>query len=169
MTPTNSLPPPQPLPEHLWGDKWQVASFPAGELVAYFENQPIPFLSLPPDTHPLSLGIASNARLSGIIIEAGRQSMQLAQWLADRQPQTLNYIEATVGESGGLVLTTHSRERWILATFEDSEMATSAQKYEQRKKDHQGLHFLLIQPDNSGMTYSGFWLLKDPQSSKKEA
>ena len=34
------------------------------------------------------------------------------------------------------------------------------QKYEQQKGDSQGLHFLLIQPDDSGMTETGIWLLK---------
>ncbi|NEQ67039.1 MAG: DUF1092 family protein, partial [Symploca sp. SIO2D2] len=24
-----------------------------------------------------------------------------------------------------------------------------------------GLHFLLVQPDDSGMTYTGFWLLQN--------
>jgi hypothetical protein len=168
MTHSNPLSPPQPLPEDIWGDRWQFSSFQASELVPYFENQPIPFLFLPPDYHPLSLGIASSARLSGIIIEAGRQSMRLARWLADHLPQMINYISATAGKSGGLVLTTLARERWILATFEDSEMAISAKQYEQRKKANQGLHFLLVQPDDSGMTYSGFWLLRNPESENKK-
>jgi hypothetical protein len=46
-----------------------------------------------------------------------------------------------------------------VATFEDREVAAAAANYEQRKQLSQGLHFLLVQPDESGMTYSGFWLL----------
>ncbi|HEY9750428.1 MAG TPA: Tab2 family RNA-binding protein, partial [Allocoleopsis sp.] len=51
-------------------------------------------------------------------------------------------------------------DRWVLATFEDAEVRAAAQAYEQRKQAAQGLHFLLVQPDDSGMTYSGFWLLQ---------
>ncbi len=43
-----------------------------------------------------------------------------------------------------------------VATFEDQEVLL-AQVYEQRKNQSQGLHFLLVQPDDLGMTYSGFW------------
>lgn len=52
-------------------------------------------------------------------------------------------------------------DRWVMATFEDSEMAAAAQTYQQRKQLIKGLNFLLVQPDDSGMTYSGFWLLQD--------
>jgi hypothetical protein len=51
-------------------------------------------------------------------------------------------------------------DRWILVTFEDAEVAQAAQVYEQRKQQSQGLHFLLVQPDDSGITYTGFWLLQ---------
>ena len=50
--------------------------------------------------------------------------------------------------------------RWVFLTFEDAEMAQSAQQYEQPKEGSQGLHFLLIQPDDAGMTETGIWLLK---------
>jgi hypothetical protein len=52
------------------------------------------------------------------------------------------------------------RDRWILNTFDDPDMRSAAQQYEQRKQASQGLHFLLVQPDDSGMTYTGFWLLR---------
>ncbi|MDE5086380.1 MAG: Tab2/Atab2 family RNA-binding protein, partial [Trichodesmium sp. St16_bin2-tuft] len=49
---------------------------------------------------------------------------------------------------------------WVVATFSDQEVSGAGQVYEQRKQQSQGLHFLLVQPDDSGMTYSGFWLLE---------
>ena len=48
----------------------------------------------------------------------------------------------------------------IINTFEDADVASAAQRHEQQKAISQGLHFLLVQPDDSGMTYSGFWLLQ---------
>ncbi|MHC5721400.1 MAG: Tab2 family RNA-binding protein, partial [Nostoc sp.] len=39
-------------------------------------------------------------------------------------------------------------------------VTTAAQAFEQLKQQSRGLHFLLVQPDDSGMTYSGFWLLR---------
>ena len=56
--------------------------------------------------------------------------------------------------SGGLALELCLVDRWILGTFEDSDMAQAAQQYELRKNDSQGLHFLVVQADDSAVTYS---------------
>lgn len=154
-------PPPQPLPENLWGEEWRFAGIPAGELVEMFGDRPIPIVDMPEYIWPVNLGLASNILIPGLIIYGGRRSMQLARWLQQARPVSLNYIITAVGESGGVVLEAGLVDRWILATFEDSEVALSAQSYQQRKQASSGLHFLLVQPDNSGMTFSGFWLLKE--------
>jgi hypothetical protein len=152
--------PPQALPENLWGEEWRFATFKAGDLIDYFRDRPIPFLELPDSLFPMNLGIASTVSIPGIIIYGGRKSLILARWLQEAKPFSLNYLATEVGRSGGLVLESGLSDRWIIATFEDEEVARSAQAYEQRKKASQGLHFLLVQPDDSGMTYSGFWLLQ---------
>ena len=46
-------------------------------------------------------------------------------------------------------------------TFEGEQAAKIAQDYERKKQQSQNLHFLLIQPDDSGMTHTGFWLLQE--------
>ena len=152
--------PPQAVPENLWGDKWRLGTFKAGDFLDYFSDRPIPIKDLPEELNPIDLGIASDIKIPGLVIYGGRQSMYLARWLADNQPVSLNYIPTDVEKSGGLILESGLVDRWVLLTFEDSEMAQSAQKYEQQKEDSQGLHFLLIQPDDSGMTETGIWLLK---------
>lgn len=154
-------PPPQPLPEQFWGDNWRFASLFSGEIIPYFAYQPIPILEIDPYDDPFLLGIPSDHRLSGIIIQGGGNSMQLARRLGEITPYSLNYIPTEKGKSGGLVLESGLVDRWILATFEDEEIALSAQQYEQQKQENKGLHFLLIQPDDSGITYSGFWLLRN--------
>jgi hypothetical protein len=154
-------PPPQPLPENLWGESWRFATLPAGEIVETFCNRPLPILVVPDSLLPVNLGIASTLSVPGTIIYGGRKSMYIARWLQDVNPFSLNYIPKEIGQSGGLVLEAGLRDRWIIATFEDAEVAKSAQLYEQRKQASQGLHFLLVQPDDSGVTYSGFWLLQD--------
>jgi hypothetical protein len=83
--------------------------------------------------------------------------MQIARWLKQVQPVSLNYI---AGEPDGLILEAGLADRWVIATFDDTEVAIAAKKYQSRLQQSQGLHFLLIQPDDSGMTYSGFWLLQ---------
>jgi hypothetical protein len=60
-----------------------------------------------------------------------------------------------------LVLEAGLADRWILATFADEEVTNAGKLYQQRKQLSRGLHFLLVQPDDSGMTHSGFWLLQD--------
>ncbi len=152
--------PPQPLAEKLWGDKWHFASFKAGELVNYFSDRPIPIMDFPESLNPINLGISSDVNIPGVIIYGGRKSLYLARWLEENKPVSLNYIPTTVGQSGGLILESGLIDRWVLLTFENVDMAQSAQQYENQKNDSQGLHFLLIQPDDSGMTYTGIWLLK---------
>lgn len=153
--------PPQPLPEGLWGESWRFATLPAGEIAEFFGDRPIPILVMPSSLLPANLGLTSTLSVPGIIIYGGRISMYLARWLRDVKPFFLTYIPSEIGKSGGLVLESGLRDRWILATFEDAEVAKSAQLYEQQKQASQGLHFLLVQPDDSGVTYSGFWLLRD--------
>lgn len=153
-------PPPQAIPESLWGDKWRFATFKAGDFIDYFSDRPIPIKVLPEDLNPINLGIASDVNLPGVVIYGGKKSMYLARWLADNQPVSLNYIPTDINKSGGLILESGLMDRWVLLTFEDAEMATSAQQYEQQKEQSQGIHFLLIQPDDSGMTQTGIWLLR---------
>ncbi|MDZ8185407.1 MAG: Tab2/Atab2 family RNA-binding protein [Nostoc sp. ChiSLP02] len=150
-------PPPAPLPENLLGEQWRFATLPAGELVDAFAQRPIPILHVPEYLKPINLGLASTVAVPGAIVYGGRRSMQLARWLQQARPVELNYIS---GAPDGLILEAGLVDRWVLATFEDPEVTTAAQVYEQRKQQSQGLHFLLVQPDDSGMTYSGFWLLQ---------
>ena len=149
-------PPPVPLPENLWGDGWRFASLPAGDIEEAFQGRPLPILEMPELLLPLNLGLASTVPVPGVVIDGGRQSMRLAKWLQDAQPLALNYI---AGEPDGLILEAGLVDRWVVATFEYSEVKAAAQIYQQRKQLSKGLHFLLVQPDDSGMTYTGFWLL----------
>ena len=40
-------PPPQPLPEELWGDKWGFASLMAEDMVEVIRDRPIPIVDMP--------------------------------------------------------------------------------------------------------------------------
>lgn len=151
-------PPPTPLPENLWGEQWRFATLPAGDVEEAFADRPIPILKMPEFLLPINLGLASTVPVPGVVIYGGRQSIRLARWLQEVQPVALNYV---AGSPGGLVLEAGLVDRWIVATFEDKEVVAAALAYEQRKQAGQGLHFLLVQPDDSGMTYSGFWLLRE--------
>lgn len=150
-------PPPLPLSENLWGDRWRFASLPAGNVEEAFADRPMPILEMPDFLLPLKMGLASTVAIPGVAIDGGRQSMQLARWLQKAKPVSLNYI---AGAPDGLVLEAGLVDRWIVATFEDKDVAAAARTYEQRKQLSRGLHFLLVQPDDSGMTYTGFWLLQ---------
>ncbi|MBD2742581.1 Tab2/Atab2 family RNA-binding protein [Coleofasciculus sp. FACHB-1120] len=150
-------PPPVPLPENLWGEQWRFATLPAVAVVEAFAERPIPILEMPEFLLPINLGLASTVPVPGVVIYGGRQSMRLARWLQEAHPVSLNYI---AGAPDGLVLEAGLVDRWIVATFEDKEVTAAAQAYQQRQQQSRGLHFLLVQPDESGMTYSGFWLLR---------
>ena len=149
-------PPPVPLAENLWGDRWRFATLPASNIKDIIER-PIPILAVPEFLLPLNLGLSSTLPIPGVVIDGGRQSMKLARWLEAAQPYFLKYVS---GDPDGLILEAGLVDRWVVATFSDREVSLAAQVYEERKQDSQGLHFLLVQPDDSGMTYSGFWLLQ---------
>lgn len=151
-------PPPMPLAENIWGEEWRFASLTAGDVVEVFGDCPIPILKMPEYLLPINLGLASTIPVPGVIIYGGKQSMRLARWLQQADPVALNYIGGT---PDGLVLEAGLVDRWIVATFEDKQVGVAAKAYEQRKQQSRGLHFLLVQPDDSGMTYTGFWLLRD--------
>lgn len=150
-------PPPGPLPDHLWGDQWRFAAIAAGDLLPAFQPRPIPICQMPEALWPVNLQLPSTVPIPGIVIDGGRQSMQLARWLLQAQPVALTYIP---GEPDGLILEAGLVDRWVLTTFDDPEVIAAAQTFRQRLQFSQGLHFLLVQPDDSGMTYSGFWLLQ---------
>ena len=148
--------PPEPLLENLWGEEWRFANISAGDIVDEFTDRPIPILQIPEFVQPINLGLASTVRIPGVVIYGGRQSMRLAKWLQEANAVSLNYI---AGTPDALILEAGLADRWILATFDDDEVAAAAKVYTQRKQVSKGLHFLLVQPDDSRMTYSGFWLL----------
>lgn len=154
---TLDKPPPMPLPENLWGKEWRLATLRAGDITDIFSERPIPVLDMPDSSLPINLGLPSTVQVPGIVIYGGRQSMRLARWFQEVRPVELNYI---AGAPDGFVLEAGLVDRWIVVTFEDKEVAAAAQNYQQRKQQSKGLHFLLVQPDDSGMTYSGFWLLR---------
>ncbi|MEM9949852.1 MAG: Tab2 family RNA-binding protein, partial [Cyanobacteria bacterium P01_D01_bin.36] len=101
----------------------------------------------------------------GIIIDGGRQSMRLAQWLQSANPVMLQYI---AGAPDGVLLEAGLADRWILTTFTDDEVAAAARTFTERKLAAKGLHFLLIRPDDSGMTYTALWLLQSTAAKAVE-
>lgn len=149
-------PAPVPVPEQLWGDRWQFAALSAGDLER-FAARPLRVCWLPEMLLPVRLGLASTQSIPGIVIEAGRQSLQLSRWLESVRPVAVNYIP---GAPDGLILEAGLADRWVLATFEDAEVQAAARTYHQRQEAAKGLHFLLVQPDDSGQTYTGLWLLQ---------
>jgi hypothetical protein len=149
--------PPVPLPENLWGERWRFAAIATANLEPAFKNRPIPILEMPEALLPINLQLASTVSVPGVIIDGGKQSMRLARWLQETHPVSLNYIP---GNPDGLILEAGLVDRWVVTTFDDQDVIAAAQTFRQRQQTAKGLHFLLVQPDDSGMTYSGFWLLQ---------
>jgi hypothetical protein len=150
-------PPPVPVPDEYQGETWQFASVPASEIELAFVERPIPIRETPEFLLPIHLGVGSTQAIGGVVIYGGRQSMRLARWLQEIRPVCLNYIP---GDPDGIILEAGLTDRWVLQTFEDPEVKQAAKTFQRRAQQAKGLHFLLVQPDDSGMTYSGVWLLQ---------
>ena len=149
-------PAPAPISDYLMGDRWQFAAIGTAELKRLVQ-EPIPLLHIPQGLSPVTLGLPSTILIPGVIIDGGRQSMRLAQWLQSANPVMLQYIP---GPPDGLLLEAGLADRWIMATFEDTDVASAARTFTERKLAAKGLHFLLVRPDDSGITYTGLWLLQ---------
>ncbi len=159
--PTRIVPlPPVPLPENIWGEGWQFTGLGAEVLETTLLAHPIPILSLSLDILPSRLGLAPTSIIPGVVIYGGRRTMALARWLQEQNPVELRFI---AGEPDGLVMAAGLRERWVLFTFNDTDVRIAAQHFTERQRQSCGLHFLLVQPDDSGVTYTGLWLLKLPE------
>lgn len=150
-------PPPLPLSEPLWGERWGFVTLAAGDFERTFPHEPIPILQIAPDWMPSRLGLASTTPLPGLVIDGGRQAMALARWVQSVSPAGLRYL---AGAPDGIILEAGLCDRWVINTFTDTTMAQAGRQFEQRKANSQGLHFLLVRPDDSGMTYTGLWLLR---------
>ena len=153
---------PQPMADYLMGEQWQFAAM-GSDALTRLEHEPIPIQSIPPELEPIELGLPSTLLIPGVIIDGGRQSMMLAQWLESADPVMLQYI---AGKPDGLLLEAGLSDRWIIATFEDADVAGAARTFTERKLAANGLHFLLVRPDDSGMTYTGLWLLQSTEGKK---
>ena len=148
---------PVPLPDNLWGETWRFAGLSNADLLR-FQYESIPIRSVPKELLPLEIGLSSTVLIPGVVIDGGRRAMGLAQWLESVRPAFLKYI---AGQPDGLILEAGLCDRFVLPTFEDNDVRGAANAFEQRKATAKGLHFLLIRPDDSGMTYSGLWLLQE--------
>lgn len=147
--------PPQPLPETVRGDRWQFSTLARSDLEGFLERT-IPFVG-GVEVSQLR-GLPAETSIPGLTMYGGRKSLLLARWCDRVQPYTLRYIP---GQPDGMVLDAGLSDRWVLATFEDAEVASAAQKYEGRRHVSRGWHFLVVMPDDSGATVTGIWLLRD--------
>lgn len=153
-----NMPPPQPLPDDLWGERWQFVGVTAADLEERLLERPIPIRQVMPFALPSQQQLPATTMIPGILIVAGRRSMPLARWLTQHPPTHVNAVQR---ELGALLACTSTQEQWILATYQDEAVALAGQGFEARKGQSQGIHFLLIQPDDSGVTYTGLWLLQE--------
>jgi len=149
--------PPLPLPERLWGERWGFTALAAAEFERTLPYEPIPVRGLPEHWLPSRLGLASSALLPGVVIDGGHRALALCRWLETAEPAWLRY---QAGDLGGLLLEAGLSDRWVVATFSNPQVGMEGQRFEQRKRLTRGLHFLLVRPDDSGMTYTGLWLLR---------
>lgn len=150
-------PAPVPVPDSLWGEQWRFGAIAAAEFQGGLAQEPIPIQSLPLEWMPLQGGLASTQPLPGLIIDGGRRAMALAQWLQEQDPVML---EPMAGDPHGVILEAGLGDRWVLATYDDPQVQAAAQVFQSRRAEAQGLHFLLVRPDDSGVTYTGLWLLR---------
>lgn len=153
--------PPLPLPDHLMGEEWRFAALTAVDLQNRLIPRPMPIQGLLAELLPSELKLPPETLVPGVVIYGGKRSLKLGQWLADQSPRHLQFIQ---GELSGVTLTTRQEQRWVFLTFQDLEVIAAARQFEERKARAMGLHFLLVQPDDSGVTETALFLLRKEQT-----
>ena len=76
---------PVPLPDNLWGETWRFAGLSNADLLR-FQYEAVPIRSVPKELLPLEIGLSSTVLIPGVVIDGGRRSMVLAQWLESVRP-----------------------------------------------------------------------------------
>lgn len=146
-------PPPQPCPADLLGEQWRFVALSAADLEEVLLQRPIPIKECPEGLLPRQQPLAPSTLIPGLVIDGGRQSMRLVRWLQEQQPVFLK------AQATGVVLEVGLCDRIVLFTYDDPDMTSAAKLFTQRQQESRGIHFLLVQPDDSGVTYTGLWML----------
>lgn len=147
--------PPEAIPEALQSETWQFAALSRSDLLALTERViPVKDCALLASL----LTAAPDALIPGAIFYGVHCSLAFAQWLQKAKPVALNFVS---GDPHGLILEAGLSDRWVMATFDDEAVLEAATKFEQRKEASRGIHFLLVMPDDSGITTTGLWLLEN--------
>lgn len=150
LSPPQSGPVPQGIPDSYLPDRWGFSAFDAAQLDTV-HHSPIAFLEVPAleSLHGI---------LPGVFLFSSKGSA-LCRWLAEREPVSLQFTQA---ELDGVTLETNTSERWILATFQDAEMRVAGRQFSERLAGSEGLHFLAVQLQEDSPQMLGFWLLQTP-------
>jgi RNA-binding protein Tab2/Atab2 len=145
--------PPQPLPDALRGEKWQLVTLEASAFDDMGEWE-IGF----GEAFPLELtGVGTEAMIPGILVFSSR-AKPLAAWMSGLELGRVKY-EAP----DRLLLETGLDERWNLSGLRQSELQMEAAAFEKAKRRAQGVHFLAIQVDPDQTSFEGFWLMQDSE------
>jgi hypothetical protein len=144
------------------GDEWRFAAVTAVDLQNRLLPRPMPIQGLVTELLPSELKLPPETLVPGVIVYGGKRSLKLGQWLAEQSPSHLQFIQ---GDLSGVTLTNQQDQRWVFLTFTDPEVIAAARQFEERKVRAMGLHFLLIQPDDSGVTDTALFFLRKVQAA----
>jgi len=141
--PTKEIVTPQPIPDALMGERWAFVHLPAQEFATM---EPLRFgervkFDLPPDT-----------LVPGLVVFSGR-ALAMAAWMQGAEPVALSFAD------GRLLLEAGAGEEWIMIRTKDAQIGLEGQRFETRKVDSLGYHFLAIQPSPESEEPTGFWTL----------
>jgi hypothetical protein len=145
--------PPQPLPDALTGEKWAFVNL-AAEQLEQMSEWSIGFGEAFP---PSIVGVTGEMEIPGLLVFSTRAN-PLAAWMSSLEVNTIRYQPAP---TGNLLLESGASDSWILAPRLSSDQQMEAARFEQRKQQAQGLHFIAVQTNPESEEFAGFWLLYD--------
>jgi hypothetical protein len=152
--PSVALPPaqPQPLPDALMGEKWQLVSLEASA----FEEMPEWEIGFSEAFPPAMFGAVPTTQIPGVIIYSAR-ALPLAAWMSGLELASLKFQP----DPAQLVLTTGANDAWILASLPTAALQTEAAGFETAKQQASQIHFVAVQTDPNSESFAGFWLMQE--------
>lgn len=152
----------KPLPDALRGQKWALVTLPAEDFagmgewdVGFGESFPLAVASVSPDTAIPGFIIYSNRATP---LAAWMSGLEIACVRAAREDST-NYVSKNT-DTARLLMDTGTIDTWLLADLVGAETQAEGKRFEQAKKDANGVHFIAVQADSSSESFAGLWLMQ---------
>ncbi len=145
---------PEPLPEALRGDAWSFSSLSVGNL-REAKEWPMEFNSL----LPIRESLDETIQIPGLRLFSQKRSLAVSAWLSGVEPVRL------LVEKNQLLLEAGQEDRWLVTDMSKDYAHQVELQLCEARDNADGIQFIAIQSSPEEEKFTGFWMLKDMNTS----